>query len=240
MINLNKCLNRVYLKKIAGIILKILLVLFISSVLSVLLLAILPPVTTAFIVIDNWTNDDKYLVEYQWVSWENISPYVPLAAICAEDQKFTEHFGFDLESIEEAWDERQQGKRFRGASTITQQVAKNLFLWPGKSFFRKGLEAYFTFLIEVFWSKKRILEMYVNIAQFGKGVYGVQAAGQKYFKMDASKIAYYQAALMGAVLPNPIRLKIYQPSEYVKERTQWILLQMDQMGWETFIKQNVE
>ena len=228
------------LKLITAILLKFIIILFVGSVISVLLLAVLPPVTTAFIVIDNCTNDDKYEIEYQWVSWENISPYVPLAAICAEDQKFTEHFGFDLESIEEAWDERQQGKRYRGASTITQQVAKNLFLWPGKSFFRKGLEAYFTFLIEVFWSKKRILEMYVNIAQFGKGVYGVQAAGQKYFKNDASKIAYYQAALMGAVLPNPIRLKINRPSKYVNERTQWILLQMDQMGWESFLKKNVE
>jgi len=227
-------------KKIFKILFRILLAFFISSILSVVLLAILPPVTTAFIVMDDITNENKYEVKYQWVSWENISPYVPLAAICAEDQKFTEHFGFDLESIEEAWDERQNGKRFRGASTISQQVAKNLFLWPGKSFFRKGLEAYFTFLIEIFWSKKRILEVYVNIAQFGKGVYGVQAAGQKYFKKDASKITYYQAALMGAVLPNPVRLKIYRPSKYVKERTQWILLQMDQMGWESYIKKYVE
>ncbi len=161
------------------------LIFVVSSILSVLLLAILPPVTTSFMVIDNWTNDDKYEIEYKWVSWENISPYVPLAVICAEDQKFTEHFGFDVESIEEAWDERQQGKRFRGASTISQQVAKNLFLWPGKSFFRKGMEAYFTVLIELFWSKKRIVEMYDNIAQYGNGVYGVQAAGKKYFKKDA-------------------------------------------------------
>ena len=223
-------------KLVVSILSKFIIILFVGSIISVLLLAVLPPVTTAFMVIDDWTNDDKYEIQYQWVSWENISPYVPLAAICAEDQKFTEHFGFDMESIEEAWDERQQGKRFRGASTITQQVAKNLFLWPGKSFFRKGLEAYFTFLIEILWSKKRTLEMYVNIAQFGNGVYGVQAAGQKYFKKDASKIAYYQAALMGAVLPNPIRLKINRPSNYVKERTQWILLQMDQMGWESYLK----
>ena len=228
------------IKKVVKILSRILLAFFISSILSVILLAILPPVTTAFIVIDELTNDDKYEVKYQWVSWENISSYVPLAAICAEDQKFSEHFGFDLESIEEAWDDRQKGKRFRGASTISQQVAKNLFLWPGKSFFRKGLEAYFTLLIELFWSKKRILEVYVNIAQFGKGVYGVQAAGRHYFKKDASKIAYYQAALMVAVLPNPIRLKINRPSKYVKERTQWILKQMDQLGWETFIKENIE
>ena len=223
-------------KLVVSILSKFIIILFVGSIISVLLLAVLPPVTTAFMVIDDWTNDDKYEIQYQWVSWENISPYVPLAAICAEDQKFTEHFGFDMESIEEAWDERQQGKRFRGASTITQQVAKNLFLWPGKSFFRKGLEAYFTFLIEILWSKKRTLEMYVNIAQFGNGVYGVQAAGQKYFKKDASKIAYYQAALMGAVLPNPVRLKINRPSNYVKDRTQWILLQMDQMGWESYLK----
>jgi monofunctional biosynthetic peptidoglycan transglycosylase len=189
--------------------------------------------------IDNWTNNNKYEIKYQWKSWQDISPYVPLATICAEDQKFAEHFGFDLESIEEAWDDRQKGIRYRGASTISQQVAKNLFLWSGKSFFRKGLEAYFTLLIEIFWSKKRILEVYVNVAQFGKGVYGAEAAAKKYFKKDASKITYYEAALMGAVLPNPIKLKISRPSDYVKERTEWILEQMDQMGWENYLK-NIE
>ncbi len=227
-------------KLILSILFKFLIVLFVGSVMSVLLLAILPPVTTVFMEIDDWTNEDKYEIQYKWVSWEKISPYVPLAVIGAEDQKFLDHYGFDLESIEEAWDERQHGKRFRGASTISQQVAKNLFLWPGKSFFRKGLEAYFTLLIELFWSKKRILEMYVNVAQFGKGIYGVHAAGQNYFKKDASKITYYEAALMGAVLPNPIRFKINRPSKYVNERTEWILLQMDQLGWESFIKKNVE
>ena len=222
-------------KLILSILFKFLIILVVGSVMSVLLLAILPPVTTVFMEIDDWTNEDKYEIQYKWVSWEKISPYVPLAVIGAEDQKFLDHYGFDLESIEEAWDERQHGKRFRGASTISQQVAKNLFLWPGKSFFRKGLEAYFTLLIELFWSKKRILEMYVNVAQFGKGIYGVHAAGQNYFKKDASKITYYEAALMGAVLPNPIRLKINRPSKYVNERTEWILLQMDQLGWESFL-----
>ncbi len=215
-----------------------LLVAFLSiSIISVLLLAILPPITSTFMIIDNLNNEDKYEIHYQWVEWEKISPYVPLAVICAEDQIFFEHNGFDLQSIQEAWDERQEGKRFRGASTITQQVAKNLFLWPGKNFFRKGLEAYFTLLIESFWSKKRILEVYVNIAQFGKGVYGVGAAADNYFKKPASKIPYHQAALMGAVLPNPIRLKIKSPSKYVKKRTQWILKQMDQLGWERFLKE---
>jgi monofunctional biosynthetic peptidoglycan transglycosylase len=228
------------IKLISSVLSKYVLVVFAGSVFLILIMAIFPPVTTAFIEIDRWTNEDKYEIQYQWVSWDNISPYVPLAMICAEDQKFTDHYGFDLESIEEAWDERQQGKRFRGASTISQQVAKNLFLWPGKFFFRKGMEAYFTVLIELFWSKKRILEMYVNIAQFGEGVYGVKEAGQKYFKKEASKITYYEAALMGAVLPNPVRLKINRPSNYVKERTEWILLQMDQMGWERFIIENVE
>ena len=222
-------------KVVISILIKFIIILFVGSVLSVILLAILPPVTTAFMEIDDWTNEDKYEIRYKWVNWDDISPYIPLAVIGAEDQKFLDHYGFDLESIEEAWDERQHGIRFRGASTISQQVAKNLFLWPGKSFFRKGLEAYFTMLIELFWSKKRILEMYVNIAQFGKGIYGVHAAGQKYFKKDASKITYYEAALMGAVLPNPVRLRINRPSKYVNERTEWILLQMDQLGWESFL-----
>jgi monofunctional glycosyltransferase len=228
------------IKLIFSVLIKLIFVVFTGSVVLILVLYIFPPVKTAFMEIDNWTNEGKYEIQYQWESWDNISPYVPLAMICAEDQKFTDHYGFDLESIEEAWDERQQGKRFRGASTISQQVAKNLFLWPGKSFLRKGMEAYFTVLIELLWSKKRTLEMYVNIAQFGKGVYGVQAAGQKYFKKDASNITYYEAALMGAVLPNPVRLKLDRPSNYVKDRTEWILLQMDQMGWESFIKENLE
>jgi len=228
-------MNKEILIKIKKVIFKIVAVFFISSILSVLLLAILPPITTAFIVADNWTNDNKYEIHYRWVKWEDISPYVPLAVIAAEDQNFLEHNGFDFESIADAWEDRQTGKRYRGASTITQQVAKNLFLWSGKSFIRKGLEAYFTVLIEMFWTKKRILEVYVNIAQFGKGVYGVGATGEIYFKKQASKVSYYQAALMGAVLPNPVRLKINRPSNYTQKRTEWILRQMDQLGWESFL-----
>ncbi len=223
------------LKNIVKFLLKLIALLAISSVISVLLLAVVPPVTTAFMVIDNWTNENKYEILYRWVDWENISLYVPLAVIAEEDQIFLEHNGFDFESIAEAWEDRQSGKRSRGASTITQQVAKNLFLWPGKSFIRKGFEAYFTLLIELLWSKKRILEVYVNIAQFGNGIYGVGAASKYYFKKPAAKIAYYQAALMAAVLPNPLKFKINRPSKYIHERTQWILKQMDQLGWERFL-----
>jgi len=188
-------------------------------------------------LIDNLSNEDKYEIQYKWVDWEDISPYVPLAVIAGEDQKFLEHNGFDLESIAEAWEDRQSGERFRGASSITQQVAKNLYLWSGKSFLRKGLEAYFTILLELFWSKKRILEMYINIAQFGKGIYGIGASSEFYFKKPASKVAYYQAALTAAVLPNPGRFKINKPSPYIIKRTQWILKQMDQLGWEIFLNE---
>ena len=236
---IRKYINKNNIKIVSKILFKLLIIAFASSIISVLLLSIIPPFKSSFMFIDSWANNDNYEIKYQWKSWEEISPYVPLAVICAEDQKFADHFGFDLESIEEAWDERQKGKRFRGASTISQQVAKNLFLWSGKSFFRKGLEAYFTLLIELFWSKKRILEVYVNVAQFGKGIYGVEAAAKKYFKKEASKVTYYEAALMGAVLPNPIKLEISRPSNYVRERTEWILEQMDQMGWESYLK-NIE
>lgn len=229
---------QIYKLKFYSIIsLKFLIVFFSMSIVSVLLMKILPPATTAFMVIDEWGNADNYEIKYKWVDWEDISPYVPLAVVAAEDQKFLEHNGFDFESISEAWEEHQSGERYRGASSISQQVAKNLYLWSGRSFIRKGLEAYFTVLIELFWSKKRILEVYVNIAQFGQGIYGVGAASEVYFQKSATKVAYYQAALMAAVLPNPNRFKINRPSPYVLERTQWILKQMDQLGWETFILQ---
>jgi monofunctional biosynthetic peptidoglycan transglycosylase len=181
-----------------------------------------PPITT-FMLLDP---DARADLDYEWTDWTSISSSVPLAVIASEDQKFPSHFGFDLESIRDAIDDSQNGGPLRGASTISQQVAKNLFLWNGRSFVRKGIEAYFTVLIEATWPKQRILEVYVNIAEFGPGVFGVGAASRRFFADSPSRIGDAQAALLAAVLPNPKRLQADQPSVYVRERQSWILGQM--------------
>jgi monofunctional glycosyltransferase len=170
------------------------------------------------------------------VSLEQISPHVALAVIASEDQQFPFHAGFDFNSIREAVRASEHGKRLRGASTISQQVAKNLFLWNGHSFVRKGLEAYFTVLIETLWPKERILEMYLNVAQFGAGIYGVQAAAARYFHTSASQLSSAQAALLAAVLPNPLRLQVERPSHYLLQRREWILTQMRDLGGAAYLR----
>jgi monofunctional biosynthetic peptidoglycan transglycosylase len=164
------------------------------------------------------------------VSLEQISPHAAIAVIASEDQQFPFHAGFDFDSIRDAVRESERGKRLRGASTISQQVAKNLFLWPGHSFVRKALEAYFTVLIEALWPKERILEMYLNVAQFGNGIYGVQAAAQRFWHTPARRLSSSEAALLAAVLPNPLRLHVDRPSRYVLARRDWILGQMRGLG----------
>lgn len=161
-----------------------------------------------------------------WVGRDAISQAAAHAVIAAEDQRFLAHNGFDFASIEKAVAAYRAGGELRGASTITQQVAKNLFLWPGRSFVRKGIEAYFTLLIESFWPKERILEVYLNIAELGEGVFGVEAAARKYFGIPARDLGDEQAALLAAVLPNPKRLHVDRPSDYVERRRVWILGQM--------------
>lgn len=193
------------------------------SWLPVLALRWLPPPTTAFMLLDPDARTD---LDYEWTEWAAVGSSLPIAVLASEDQKFPSHFGFDLESIRDAIDDGQRGGRLRGASTISQQVAKNLFLWNGRSFVRKGIEAYFTVLIEATWPKRRILEVYVNIAEFGPGVFGVGAASRRFFAESPSRIGDAQAALLAAVLPNPKRLRADQPSAYVRERQSWILSQM--------------
>ncbi len=193
------------------------------SWLPVLTLRWVAPPTTAFMLLDP---DARADLDYEWVDWADIGSSLPLAVIASEDQKFPYHFGFDIESIRDAIDDSQNGRRLRGASTISQQVAKNLFLWNGRSFVRKGIEAYFTVLIEVTWPKQRILEVYVNVAEFGPGVFGVGAASRRFFAVSPSTMGDAQAALLAAVLPNPKRLRADQPSAYVRERQRWILGQM--------------
>ena len=171
-----------------------------------------------------------YDFEYQWRDWDRISKHAAIAFVAAEDQKFPEHAGFDFKQIDKALQEREKGRRVRGASTISQQVSKNLFLWRGQSWFRKGLEAGITVLIEAAWSKQRILEVYLNVAEFGRGAYGVQAAGERFFRKDAARLTPAEAALLAAVLPAPSRFKADAPSNYVRRRQAWILHQMTALG----------
>lgn len=172
----------------------------------------------------------EYPVEYRWVDWEYISPHLPVAVVAAEDQRFAQHGGFDVNAISEAVRDRVFGVRKRGASTISQQVAKNLFLWPERSLLRKGMEAWFTVLIEALWSKQRILEVYLNVAELGPGVFGVGAASERYFATTPARLTRSQAALLAAVLPNPGLLRADRPSPYVLERRDWILEQMEMLG----------
>ncbi|HSQ69423.1 MAG TPA: monofunctional biosynthetic peptidoglycan transglycosylase [Steroidobacteraceae bacterium] len=171
-----------------------------------------------------------YRFGYQWRDWDSISREAALAVVAAEDQKFPVHHGFDFEQIDRALADRERGRRVRGASTISQQVAKNLFLWPGRSLFRKGLEAGLTVLIELAWSKRRILEVYLNVAEFGPGTYGVQAASRRYFGKDAAALSRAESALLAAVLPAPRRYSVSSPSRYVRHRQDWIERQMSALG----------
>jgi monofunctional glycosyltransferase len=209
------------------------------SVVATLLLRWIPPFVSALMVerhVAALFGGQPYNAQYEWVGWSQIAPTAPLAVIASEDQRFADHHGFDLESIQDAMEDAERGRRLRGASTISQQVAKNVFLWPGRSFVRKGLEAYFTVLVEALWPKRRILEVYLNVAEFGDGLFGVEAASQRYFRKPAARLSAEEAALLAAVLPNPHRLRAGRPSGYVQERRDWILRQMDQLGGTPYIK----
>jgi len=210
------------------------LLLVVLSVACVAVFRWINPPYSAFMAeaqIAAWTSrDSSYVLRHSWVDLNRISPNLPLAVVASEDQKFPEHWGFDVESIEKAYALNQHSHRVRGASTISQQVAKNLFLWSGRSYFRKGLEAYFTLLIEACWPKRRILEIYLNIAEFGYGTYGAEAAAQRFFHKSAARLSRSDAAVLAAVLPNPVRLSAAAPSRYVEQRRDWILRQMQALG----------
>ncbi|MGH8187263.1 MAG: monofunctional biosynthetic peptidoglycan transglycosylase, partial [Steroidobacteraceae bacterium] len=200
----------------------------------VLTLRWVDPPTSAFMIREGFViprgATRPQAIRHQWVDWPAISAQVKVAVIAAEDQQFPEHHGFDLDSINDALEDRQRGRRTRGASTISQQVAKNLFLWPAQSWIRKALEAYFTVLIETLWPKQRILEVYLNVAEFGRGVFGVGAASEVYFRKRAAHLSAYDAALLAAVLPSPKRMRVNAPSQYTRARQQWILDQMYGLG----------
>ncbi len=165
-----------------------------------------------------------------WVPISEISKHAPQAVIAAEDQKFLDHRGFDFEAMEKAWENNKKGKRIKGASTITQQTVKNVFLWPGRSYLRKGLEAYFTVLVELVWSKERIIEVYLNVIEMGDGIYGIEAASQAYYKKQALKLDRSQAAMIAAILPNPRRWNPAKPTGYIRGRQSWILGQMNNLA----------
>ncbi|MDD4065253.1 MAG: monofunctional biosynthetic peptidoglycan transglycosylase, partial [Bacteroidales bacterium] len=169
----------------------------------------------------------KPVILHKWVPLEEISVHLQRAVIASEDQRFFEHKGFDLEQIQKARKENETRRKPRGASTITQQTAKNVFLWPRSSWFRKGLEAYFTVLLEIFWSKERILEVYLNSIEMGKGIYGAQAVAGEHFNTSARALTRYQASLIAATLPNPLRFNSRTPSAYILRRSREILRQMD-------------
>ncbi len=175
-------------------------------------------------------------VEYHWVDWSHISKRLPIAVVASEDQRFPLHWGFDFKAINDAMRENRWRTRPRGASTITQQVAKNLFLWPGRSFVRKGMEAGLTLTIELCWPKKRILEVYLNIAQFGPDTFGVAAASRRYFKKSPARLTAYEAALLAAVLPNPTHYSLSPPSSYVWQRAADIQEQISLLGGEAYLK----
>lgn len=204
--------------------------------LATLLLRFVPPPTTAFILRvqaeELAAGRSPRAVEHDWVAWDEISPSARLAVVAAEDQLFPVHDGFDVESIREALEANQRGERLRGASTISQQTVKNLYLWPGRSWLRKGLEAGLTGLTEALWPKRRILEVYLNVAQFGPTTFGVEAAARRYFGKPAAELSEYEASLLAAVLPNPYRLHVDRPSSYVASRASWIRRQMRQLGAE--------
>ena len=225
---------RVRLRRLGAAFLFVLLGILTLSALLVFALRWLDPPFSSFMAQD-WIGGlverrDHPWVRHDWVPWESISPSVPLAVVAAEDQRFPAHGGFDLVEMENAWRHFRNGGRLRGASTLSQQVAKNLFLWRNKDLLRKGLEAWFTLLIELTWPKQRILEVYLNIAQFGPHTYGVEAASWRYFDRPAAALKDREAALLAAVLPNPIRFRLEAPSAYVKSRAARIRGQMRQLG----------
>ncbi len=226
--------NRNFLSRLVRALLSLVLLSIVVSVLAVLSLRWINPPFTAFMAesqIAVWlSRDANYVSRHSWVDLDRISPNLPLAVVASEDQKFPEHWGFDVEAIEKAYALNQHSHKVRGASTISQQVAKNLYLWSGRSYFRKGLEAYFTVLIEALWPKRRILEIYLNVAEFGYGTYGAEAASQRFFHKPASRLSRSDAAVLAAVLPNPERFSAAAPSKYVLQRRDWILGQMQALG----------
>ncbi len=201
--------------------------------LVLLVLRWLDPPTSAFILARQWEQlrgGRAAAVHHRWVDFDRISPHLAVAVIAAEDQRFPDHFGFDFHAIGRALEHNAQGRTVRGASTISQQTAKNLFLWSGRSYLRKGLEAGLTLGLEMLWPKRRILEIYLNLAEFGDGVFGARAAAERIFHTSPDRLSRQQAALLASVLPDPGGLDAGRPSAHVRQKARWVRAQMDQLG----------
>ncbi len=228
------------IRKILRFIRNLIIGFFVITILLVVIFRFVPPPITVFqtyrVFEQLFDKDKEVKLRKDWVSIEKISPNLVLAVISSEDQKFETHFGFDLEAMQKAFSHNKKGKKIRGASTITQQTAKNLFLWPTRSYTRKALEVYFTFLIEVIWSKERIMEMYLNIIEMGIGVYGAEEASQYYFHKSAKNLNKDQAALIAATLPSPRKYDPKRPSSFLNNRKDWIKRQMRNLGRPDIIK----
>ena len=222
------------LKNLLLLFFKILFTFILISIVSVLIFKwVHPPITPLMIkrMIEQKLNGEELKWNYQWVDLKKISPKLQLAVICSEDQKYLEHYGFDWDAIEKAFEQNKKFRRIkRGGSTISQQTAKNLFLWDGRSYIRKGLEAWFTFLIETFWSKERIMEMYLNIIEMGNGIYGAEAASLYWFKKHAYQLTKDESAAIAAILPNPRKYKANPCSPYICKRKEWIKQQINYWG----------
>lgn len=205
-----------------------------ATVLQVAVLRFIDPPLTAFMIgryVEAWNAGDRgFAVSYEWRDMGQISKQLPLALVAAEDQHFPTHHGFDLKAIEKARENNAKGRKVRGASTISQQLAKNLFLWRGRSWVRKGLEVWYTVLIEAMWPKQRIIEVYANVIEYGDGVYGAQAAARRFFGKDASRLTPAEAARLAAVLPSPRKYSAAKPGPYVQRRTRSIQRQMRALG----------
>lgn len=217
------------MKRIFKFIFKILLGLFIFSIVIVVVYKWVPVPFTPLMAIRYFENPEEE-IHHDWVPIDDISRHLQLAVITSEDQNFVKHSGFDFEAIQEAMEDNRTGRKIRGASTISQQTAKNVFLWPSRTWFRKGMEAYFTFLIEMIWSKERILEVYLNSIEMGKGVYGAQAAAVHWFGKDAIALSAYESAAIAAVLPNPREYRANPASSFIQRRKSWIVGQMQNYG----------
>ncbi len=228
--------KRTFFARIRRWILLLSLLWFVVTLTAVLALRWFNPPTTAFMVQHRYQTANEHMeVQYVWRDMAIISPHLSMSVIASEDQKFADHWGFDVAAIQQVIEESKAGKKMRGASTISQQLAKNLFLWSGRSWVRKGLEVYFTAAIETLIPKRRILELYLNVVEFGDGVYGAEAAAQSIFGVPAEALNAYQSALLAARLPAPKSYVIQPPSDYMRQRAQWIQRQIKQLGGQAYL-----
>ncbi|MDT0502308.1 monofunctional biosynthetic peptidoglycan transglycosylase [Halomonas sp. PAR7] len=229
---------RALLRRVTGWLWRAALGFVVLSVLLVLLFRQAPVFGSMVMVerkVHSWLVREPIDLQHRWRPWESLSDHAKLAVIAAEDQRFLDHHGFDLVEIRRAWQASRNGDRLRGASTLSQQTAKNLFLWSGRSWVRKGLEAWFTLLIELVWPKQRILEVYLNIAEWDSGVFGLEAAAQHYFGVSAERLGPHQASRLAAILPDPRGRDAARPSAEVVQRSAWIRRQMRNLGGTAYL-----